>query len=179
MLTDYSKGCLLLFVLNVIYSNRVLLIQALKRCVTTVTSYWVRWRLKSPASRLFTQPFIQAYIKENIKAPRRPLAFVQGIHRWPVNPPQKWTVTRKMFPFDDVIMSWSNMPVLSVKRFPQYWSFVMGIQWLWVDSPHHQEPVMQALVISLLLIYTSCWMKSSVAGDLKRHGALVTSLQCE
>ena len=27
-------------------------------------------RLKSPASRLFTQPFIQAQIKENIKAPR-------------------------------------------------------------------------------------------------------------
>ena len=27
-------------------------------------------RLKSPASRLFTQPFIQTQIKENIKAPR-------------------------------------------------------------------------------------------------------------
>ena len=25
------------------------------------------WRLKSPASRLFTQPFIQAQIKQNIK----------------------------------------------------------------------------------------------------------------
>ena len=32
------------------------------------------------------------------------LAFVQGIHRWPVNFPHKWPVTRKMFPFDDVIM---------------------------------------------------------------------------
>ena len=28
------------------------------------------WRLKTPASRLFTQSFIQALIKENIKAPR-------------------------------------------------------------------------------------------------------------
>ena len=27
-----------------------------------------------------------------------------GIHRWPVNSPHKWPVTRKMFPFDDVIM---------------------------------------------------------------------------
>ena len=35
-----------------------------------VTSKWARWRLKSPASRLFTQPFIQTKIKENIKAPR-------------------------------------------------------------------------------------------------------------
>ena len=33
------------------------------------------------------------------------LAFVRGIHRWPVNSPHKGPVTRKMFPFDDVIMS--------------------------------------------------------------------------
>ena len=32
------------------------------------------------------------------------LAFVRGIHRWPVNSPHKWPVTREMFPFDDVIM---------------------------------------------------------------------------
>ena len=34
------------------------------------------------------------------------LAFVRGIHRGPVNSPHKWPVTRKMFPFDDVIMVW-------------------------------------------------------------------------
>ena len=33
------------------------------------------------------------------------LAFVWGIHRWPVSSPHKGPVTRKMFPFDDVIMS--------------------------------------------------------------------------
>ena len=32
------------------------------------------------------------------------LPFVSGIHRWPVNSPHKRPVTRKMFPFDDVIM---------------------------------------------------------------------------
>ena len=32
------------------------------------------------------------------------LAFVWGIQRGPVNSPHKWPVTRKMFPFDDVIM---------------------------------------------------------------------------
>ena len=32
------------------------------------------------------------------------LAFVRGIHRGPVNSPHKLPVTRKMFPFDDVIM---------------------------------------------------------------------------
>ena len=32
------------------------------------------------------------------------LAFLRGIHRWPVKFPHKWPVTPKMFPFDDVIM---------------------------------------------------------------------------
>ena len=32
------------------------------------------------------------------------LAFVMGINQWPVNSPHKGPVTRKMFPFDDVIM---------------------------------------------------------------------------
>ena len=162
----------------------------------------MRWRLKSPASRLFTRMFVQAQINENIKTPRHwplwgggggggggggdspvtgefpaqsasntenvsiwwrhhglpslwgiicfftvrtitvshynnvimdtivsqitsltiaystvysgadqrkhqssaSLAFVWGIHRGPVNSPHKWPVTRKMFPFDDVIM---------------------------------------------------------------------------
>ena len=32
------------------------------------------------------------------------LAFVRGNHRWPMNSPDKWPVTRKMFPFDDFIM---------------------------------------------------------------------------
>ena len=31
----------------------------------TVTSFWVRWHFKSPASRLFAQPFIQAQTTEN------------------------------------------------------------------------------------------------------------------
>ena len=32
------------------------------------------------------------------------LAIMWGIHRWPVNFPHKGPATRKMFPFDDVIM---------------------------------------------------------------------------
>ena len=38
--------------------------------VIAVTLKWAWWRLKSPASRLFTQPFTRAQIKGNIKAPR-------------------------------------------------------------------------------------------------------------
>ena len=36
------------------------------------------------------------------------LAFVREIHRGPVNFPHKWPVTRKMFPFDYVIMFTTN-----------------------------------------------------------------------
>ena len=41
------------------------------------------------------------------------LAFVREIHRGPVNSPHKWPVTRKMFPFDDVIMHRSGEMPLS------------------------------------------------------------------
>ena len=40
----------------------------------------------------------------NIYQSSASLAFVRGIRRWPVNSPHKRPVTRKMFPFDDVIM---------------------------------------------------------------------------
>ena len=42
------------------------------------------------------------------------LAFVRGNHRGPVNSPHKWPVTRKMFPFDDVIMYVTHHRVLDL-----------------------------------------------------------------
>ena len=42
------------------------------------------------------------------------LAFVRGIHRWPVNSPHKWPATRKRFPLDDVIMNNITMVILNV-----------------------------------------------------------------
>ena len=41
------------------------------------------------------------------------LAFVRGIHRGPVNSPHKWPVTRKMFPFDDVIVQLLHLRFLA------------------------------------------------------------------
>ena len=38
------------------------------------------------------------------------LAFVWGIHQWPVHSPHKRPVTQKMFPFDDVIMGLPEIP---------------------------------------------------------------------
>ena len=54
------------------------------------------------------------------------LAFVRGIHRRPVNSPHKWPVTRKIFPFDDVIMVSQSHYVehsnVSYRRFETSWS---------------------------------------------------------
>ena len=48
------------------------------------------------------QSLIQTQIKKHQSSSSPP--FMQGIHRGPVNSPHKWPVTRKMFPFDEVIM---------------------------------------------------------------------------
>ena len=48
------------------------------------------------------------------------LAFVWGIHRWPLNFPHKRPVTQKMFPFDDVIMTRPNTPVPLFLFFRKY-----------------------------------------------------------
>ena len=68
---------------------------------SNVNSWWAQWRLKSPVFQLFDQLFVQAQIKGSSAS----LAFVKGIHRWPVVSPHKGPVTRTMFPLDDVIMS--------------------------------------------------------------------------
>ena len=52
---------------------------------------------------IVTQPFVQAKNQRKHQSPAS-LAFVRGIHRWLMNSPHKMTATRKMFPFDDVIM---------------------------------------------------------------------------
>ena len=43
------------------------------------------------------------------------LAFVRGIHRWPVNSPHRGWSTWEMFPFDDIIM-WTNFGGTARKR---------------------------------------------------------------
>ena len=67
-----------------------------------MTSKLARWRLKSPASRLFPKSFIQGADQRKHQSSAS-LVFVRGIRPRPVNSPHKGTVTRKMFPFDDFI----------------------------------------------------------------------------
>ena len=51
------------------------------------------------------------------------LAFVWGIHLWPVNSAHKGPVTRKMLPFDDVSMSWGQFQLEMLK--------ISSLDWVW------------------------------------------------
>ena len=55
------------------------------------------------------------------------LAFVRGIHRSPVNSPQ-WPVTRKMFPFHDVIMFFVSI-VRVLVWFRSYLPIFFRVDW--------------------------------------------------
>ena len=55
------------------------------------------------------QPHVHSGADQRENQNSASLAFVWGIHQWPVNSPHKWPVTWKMFPFYDVIsfgISW-------------------------------------------------------------------------
>ena len=70
-INEYPGGITRNYSANHVNANLTCLILAHEWITSiTVTPEWARWRLKSPASPLFTQSFIQVQIKENIKAPR-------------------------------------------------------------------------------------------------------------
>ena len=90
------------------------------------------------------------------------LAFVRGIHRWPVNSPRKGPVTQKMFPFDDIIMwpasiSWRgskyDLLFISLHHFRQNWCYVKYILYI----------AQEMLFLCIIFIFATC--PYSIAGD--------------
>ena len=98
------------------------------------------------------------------------LAFVRGIHRWPVNSPHKGPVTRKMFPFDDVIMTLlafgreihtvHEWPIMR-KAFPSHDVIMLQTDWL---SYHGAMGINNA--ITLLLMFTVIYASSRCSNKL-------------
>ena len=80
--------------------------------------------IMSAMASQITSPAIVYSTSYSVADQRKPessasLAFVRRIHRWLVNSPHRGTVTRKMFPFDDVIMGTSTDNV-DMQRDPAY-----------------------------------------------------------
>ena len=71
------------------------------------------------------------------------LAFVRGIHGWPVKSQHKWPVTQIMFPFDDVIVRRQRRQPISTFNFektlpmygPEIHSICISCEYLTVEKP--------------------------------------------
>ena len=64
------------------------------------------------------------------------LAFMGGIHRWPVNSPHKWLVTRKMFPFDDIILCFVDFKFRALCKVARVFVFCSKL-YMWYACVNH------------------------------------------
>ena len=64
--------------------------------------------MNGKASQITSLTIVYATVYSRRRSKKTPMLRItglcEGIHRWPVNSPHKWPVTRKMFSFDDVIL---------------------------------------------------------------------------
>ena len=74
----------------------------------SITSHYDDVRMGAIASKITSLTIVYSIVYSDANQRKHQssasLAFVGGIHSGQVNSPHKWPVTRKMFPFDDVIM---------------------------------------------------------------------------
>ena len=84
------------------------LLHGVHASVETVTPHYDDVTMTAMASEITSLTIVYSTVYSDADQKKHQssasLAFVRGIHRGPVNSPHKWPVTRKMFPFDDVIM---------------------------------------------------------------------------
>ena len=57
------------------------------------------------------------------------VAFLRGIHRWPVDSLRKGQVTRKIFPFDDVIIWFALGSMIDVVLINALWRYITTYIW--------------------------------------------------
>ena len=79
-----------------------------------VFSFWIQWYQITSITIVYSTVYAGTdQIKDQSSAS---LAFVRGIHRWPVNSQHKGPVTRKMLPCDDFIMMrrWMRLSLVQV-----------------------------------------------------------------
>ena len=107
--------------------------------------------------------------QRNIKAPRHwPLC--GEIHRGPVNSPHKWPVTRKMFPFDDVIM-WHGTPI---RITGPLWGFPYKMasysdRWYFLQQPDKRAVEWPVIWDTIKHMWRHC---NDLTKYLRRHHAL-------
>ena len=81
-----------------------------KRKLSTGNGHYDDVMMGAMASKITSPTTVYSGAEESKHQSSASLAFVWGIYRGPVNSPHKWPATRKMFPFDDVIMKSADNP---------------------------------------------------------------------
>ena len=102
------------------------------------------------------------------------LAFVRGIHRWPVNSPHKGQVTWKILPFDDVIMqSIQHYTLCHLTGVPCYSPNIPGFLDCLCGKLERYfyriciEMLVKYIGINLTVIYVVMWVHISPVIDIK------------
>ena len=80
------------------------------------------------------------------------VAFVRGIHRWPVKSPHKWPVTQKMLPFDDVIMKFARKDLI-YHQFCACWWLAINV----MTKVHGWQRTASAYIYIYMYIYISVY----------------------
>ena len=114
---SHSEGpkCCEALLLNIIVRSRSLLFEGLKavtpdnpRSTRYMVIHYSDVMMGAMASQITSLTIVYSTVYSGADQRKHQssasLAFVRGIHWSPVNSPHKWAVTRKMFPFDDVLM---------------------------------------------------------------------------
>ena len=85
------------------------------------------------------------------------LAFVGGIHWWPVNFPKKGPEMWKRFPFDDVIMLWKSLICVVISTIlVSIYKIIRKLEQL---ECLHSENTSAAPWLPILLIHIGSWVK--------------------
>ena len=123
------------------------------------------------------------------------LAFVWGIHRGPVNSPHKWPVTRKMLPFDDVIMrlletilshyQWSLVTFIEGQLHSSCWRYLFLI-WGWKLHTVYPKKYAHGFVVLCFVVVMQSFIMNSHEVFIHIHqgcfagtGAIVRLPQCQ
>ena len=103
---------------------------------------------------------------------------MRGIHRWSMNSPHKSPVTRKMFPFDDVIMLADDTGLIYFACLSIHW--VRYLFFLWLCKPSKMLFIILPLVLGIpkshLVETISTWPKIL---DRKWTQALILKLSSD
>ena len=90
-------------------------------CLRVVAEFALQWRYNEHDGVFIVCSTVGSRADQRKNQSSPSLVFVRGNHRWPVNSLQKKPATRKIYPFDDIIMEYSSRKLWPKKgTFPEW-----------------------------------------------------------